>query len=338
MLVYSLLAPVLRTLPPRGVSRAGDHLGRALALGVALASNLGGMTSPISSPQNVFAIERMGHAAAAAGGGGAGPGWLEWFAVALPVAGCGVVACWGALLLAYPAARGASVRSLARQAGAPAQRFTGVQVYVVAVCAATVALWCANASLEHELGGMGVTATLPLVAFFGTGVLTKDDFNSMLWTVVMLAQGGLALGAAVDSSGLLHSVASAAAAAAASAGLSPWGTLAALCALVLVATTFVSHTVGAMVVLPIVESIGAAMLPRPHAQLLVMGAALTCSGAMGLPVSGFPNMAAASLEAADGEAYLSPSDFIRVGVPCSVVAYLLIVTLGYRLMTSVNGW
>jgi phosphate transporter len=338
VLVYSLLAPVLRTLPPRGVSRAGDHLGRALALGVALASNLGGMTSPISSPQNVFAIERMGHAAAAAGGGGAGPGWLEWFAVALPVAGCGVVACWGALLLAYPAARGASVRSLARQAGAPAQRFTGVQVYVVAVCAATVALWCANASLEHELGGMGVTATLPLVAFVGTGVLTKDDFNSMLWTVVMLAQGGLALGAAVDSSGLLHSVASAAAAAAASAGLSPWGTLAALCALVLVATTFVSHTVGAMVVLPIVESIGAAMLPRPHAQLLVMGAALTCSGAMGLPVSGFPNMAAASLEAADGEAYLSPSDFIRVGVPCSVVAYLLIVTLGYRLMTSVNGW
>ena len=186
---------------------------------------------------------------------------------------------------------------------------------------------------------MGVTATLPLVAFFGTGVLSKDDFNSMLWTVVMLAQGGLALGAAVDSSGLLHSVASAAAGAAEAAGLSPWATLAALCALVLVATTFVSHTVGAMVILPIVESIGAAMLPSPgHAQLLVMGAALTCSGAMGLPVSGFPNMAAASLEAADGEAYLSPADFIRVGVPCSVVAYLLIVTLGYRLMTSVNGW
>lgn len=28
-------------------------------LGIALASNLGGMTSPISSPQNIFAIERM---------------------------------------------------------------------------------------------------------------------------------------------------------------------------------------------------------------------------------------------------------------------------------------
>ena len=130
VLVYSLLAPVLRTLPPRGSSRSGDHMGRALALGVALASNLGGMTSPISSPQNVFAIERMAHAAAAASDGSSGPGWLEWFAVALPVAGAGVVACWGALLLAYPAARTASVRSLARQAGAPAQRFTGVQVRV----------------------------------------------------------------------------------------------------------------------------------------------------------------------------------------------------------------
>jgi di/tricarboxylate transporter len=28
--------------------------------GIALASNLGGMTSPISSPQNIFAIQEMG--------------------------------------------------------------------------------------------------------------------------------------------------------------------------------------------------------------------------------------------------------------------------------------
>ena len=32
---------------------------KALVMGIALASNLGGMTSPISSPQNIFAIQRM---------------------------------------------------------------------------------------------------------------------------------------------------------------------------------------------------------------------------------------------------------------------------------------
>lgn len=53
---------------------------------------------------------------------------------------------------------------------------------------------------------MGVIAILPMVAFFGTGVLSKDDFNSFLWHVVMLAMGGLALGEAVKSSGLLQTI------------------------------------------------------------------------------------------------------------------------------------
>lgn len=67
---------------------------RGLAAGIALASNLGGMTSPISSPQNIFAIQEMGRDAEP-------PSWLAWFAVALPVACLGNLACWGCLLLAY---------------------------------------------------------------------------------------------------------------------------------------------------------------------------------------------------------------------------------------------
>lgn len=37
---------------------------------------------------------------------------------------------------------------------------------------------------------------------------SKDDFNGFLWNVVMLAMGGLALGQAVQSSGLLLSISS----------------------------------------------------------------------------------------------------------------------------------
>ena len=33
--------------------------------------------------------------------------------------------------------------------------------------------------------------------------MAQDDWNSLLWNVVMLAMGGLALGEAVTSSGLL---------------------------------------------------------------------------------------------------------------------------------------
>lgn len=51
-------------------------------------------------------------------------------------------------------------------------------------------------------------------------------------------------------------------------------------ALVLVFTSFISHTVGAMVILPIVQSVGESMSgpEGPHPKLLVMAAALMCSG------------------------------------------------------------
>ena len=39
-----------------------------------------------------------------------------------------------------------------------------------------------------------------------------------------------------------------------------------------------------MVILPIVQSVGEHLEGGPHPKLLVMGAALMCSGAMGLPV------------------------------------------------------
>lgn len=49
---------------------------------------------------------------------------------------------------------------------------------------------------------------------------SKDDFNGFLWNVVMLAMGGLALGQAVQSSGLLLSISSVSAAVVSSAHVS----------------------------------------------------------------------------------------------------------------------
>jgi di/tricarboxylate transporter len=88
VLCFSLVQPILRTLKT-------DHpFNKSLVMGIALASNLGGMTSPISSPQNIFAIERMSM-------GGQPPSWLTWFAVALPVAFIGNLVCWATILMVY---------------------------------------------------------------------------------------------------------------------------------------------------------------------------------------------------------------------------------------------
>ena len=53
------------------------------------------MTSPISSPQNIFAIEQMSK-------DGSAPSWLAWFAISLPVSIVGALLVWALLLAVYP--------------------------------------------------------------------------------------------------------------------------------------------------------------------------------------------------------------------------------------------
>ena len=103
--------------------------------------------------------------------------------------------------------------------------------------------------------------------------------------------------------------------------LSPFRCLLLFSGIVLVVTSFISHTVGALIILPVVAQVGAA-LPHPEARTMVMAAgtfllkltraALMCSGAMGLPVSSFPNMNAISLDGPTGLPWLSIIDFIKV--------------------------
>eukprot|EP00879_Flechtneria_rotunda_P007786 GHRR01008159.1.p1 GENE.GHRR01008159.1~~GHRR01008159.1.p1 ORF type:complete len:762 (+),score=241.90 GHRR01008159.1:161-2446(+) len=317
VLCFSLVQPILRTLP------TNHPFCKSLVMGIALASNLGGMTSPISSPQNIFAIERMSM-------GGSPPSWLQWFAIALPVSIIGNLLCWGVILAVYRP--GQNIKEV-RPLKPTEDPLNGTQIYVIVVSLITVVLWCCNSFLISYTGEMGVLAIIPLVAFFGFGVLSKDDFNGFLWNVVMLAMGGLALGEAVQSSGLLLTISNAIGKLV--AGESLWAVLAIFCGLVLVGTTFISHTVGAMVILPIVQAVGEQM-PGDHSKLLIMGAALMCSGAMGLPVSGFPNMNAVSLEDPTGQNYVATPDFLKVGVLGSVMAYGIIISVGYVLMMAVG--
>ncbi|KAJ1732674.1 low-affinity phosphate transporter [Coemansia biformis] len=312
VLCFSLIRPILRTLP------ANSTFGPCLIMGIALASNVGGMASPISSPQNIIAINTM-HPA---------PSWLQWFAVSLPVCVVCDLGIWLLLLVVYRPQRTTPHIHQARFTG---EQLNRRQIYVCLVTVATILLWCFESSLAWVFGDMGIVAIIPLVLLFGfPKVLSKEDFNNFLWTVVVLAMGGIALGRAVESSGLLHELASRIEVLV--DGLPLFAVMCVFCGLVLVCCTFISHTVGALIILPIVAEVGA-RLPEPHSRLLVMGAALMASGAMGLPVSGFPNMNAIMLEDTLGNPYLTTMDFFKAGVPSSAIAFLVVISLGYAIMS-----
>ncbi|KAL1835920.1 hypothetical protein VTJ49DRAFT_5888 [Mycothermus thermophilus] len=310
VLCFGIIEPMLRNLP------SDSDMSKAVIIGIALASNIGGMLSPIASPQNVVAIGIMDPS----------PSWGEWFFIVIPVGIISIILIWLLLLLAFKPGRGTTIVPVR-----PVRdRFTGIQWFVSAVTVVTIALWCASHSLEHVFGDMGVIAILPIVLFFGVGILTKEDFNNFPWTIIILAAGGLSLGKAVNSSGLLHTVTRAITARVQDYSL--YGILVVFSSLILVIATFISHTVAALIILPLVDNVGRG-LEDPHPNLLVMAGVLMCSAAMGLPTSGFPNMTAIMKEDPTGQRYLQVSHFIRVGVPSSVLTLVVVVTVGYVAMT-----
>ncbi|KAK2875636.1 hypothetical protein FQN49_001553 [Arthroderma sp. PD_2] len=310
VLCFSIIQPLLRNLP------TDSRFSKALILGIALASNIGGAASPIASPQNIIALQNMDPAIT----------WGTWFFIALPVCILAILAIWVLLLVTFRPGRGTTIIPIR-----PVKdRFTGIQWFITFVTIGTISLWCVSHQLEDTFGDMGVIAILPLVLFFGTGILTKEDFNNFLWTIIILASGGLCLGKAVTSSGLLHTIARSITSSV--AGLSLYGVLFVFAALILVVATFISHTVAALILLPLVREVGMGM-DEPHPNLLVMGSALMCSVAMGLPTSGFPNMTAIMMEVPEtGQRYLRVRHFITRGVPASILSFGLVVTLGYGLM------
>lgn len=248
-------------------------MSKAVIMGIALASNIGGMLSPIASPQNVIAIGIMKPA----------PTWGEWFFVVIPVGIVSITLIWTLLLVTFKPGKGTTIVPI-RPVKDP---FTGLQWFVSIVSVATIALWCASHQLEEVFGDMGVIAIIPIILFFGIGILTKEDFNNFPWTIIILAAGGLSLGTAVRSSGLLHLLADEIQKGV--EGMSLYGVLVVFSGIILVIATFISHTVAALIFLPIVADVGASM-PDNEPNILVMAGVLMCSAAMALPTSGFPNM------------------------------------------------
>ncbi|KAF8261363.1 SPX domain-containing protein [Lactarius quietus] len=313
-LCFTLVRPILRTLPPKA------SFGPCLVLAIALAANIGGQSSPISSPQNLIALGQMEPPL----------DWGRWFLVALPVSGVSIVFVWVLLLISYrPSRLPTGDGSLEIKSIRPTRdHFTSKQWWVTFVCITTIALWVVEHAIEDWIGDMGVIAIIPIVAFFGTGVLKKDDFEQFLWSVVFLAMGGIALGKGVTSSGLLdkmdvliRELIN---------GQSEFGVVVVLTTVVLVVSTFISHTIASVLLVPIAKAVGSS-LPGNQANLLIFITGLVCSTGMGMPVSGFPNQTAATQEDEMGQLYLTNVDFLKNGVPASIIAALVRPSLAIAL-------
>lgn len=81
LLLVEVLKPLLRDLP------SDSRYSRALLLGLAFSCNVGGMMTPISSPQNVASLEALRQR-------GGNITWGEWLSLSVPFCVMAVLLCW----------------------------------------------------------------------------------------------------------------------------------------------------------------------------------------------------------------------------------------------------
>jgi len=326
----SLVQPMLQELPPSEV------YAKTLLLGIAFSNNIGGMTTPISSPQNLVAINVIEGTTWNTTANSMITGDLDWprfLAVSLPFSILCVLAVWAYLWIVFKP----TIKEVDPLPPRKLESITTKHIFVVAVCVVTVILWAINNEIVAFTGNTGIIALIPVVCFFSSGILSKDDFKELSWDILMLLAGGLALGDAIQSSGLLAIIAKHLAEAVSNS--SHWVVLLTFASFIWLFGNFISHTVAALIVLPVIANVGCSLgggnCDLGHYKALVMGSVLMDSGAMGLPVSSFPNAQAFSLQDATGKRYLSILDFIKTGFVLGIIELILLMTIGYELLYNI---
>ena len=150
-----------------------SRFSRALLLGLAFACNLGGMITPIASPQNAIALVSLQQFV------GIDVSFLQWMLVAGPIALFGTAGIWLMLLLLVRPDDCAALPKVVFSE-APLTRKKKLALAAVAVA---VTLWAFLSAppLKATFGDPAIVG-VALVAFaFGSGFLDKASSSSPPW-------------------------------------------------------------------------------------------------------------------------------------------------------------
>ncbi|MGY0219955.1 SLC13 family permease [Endozoicomonadaceae bacterium StTr2] len=283
---------------------------RAMVLAIPVAANLGGMGTPIGTPPNAIAFRYFTGEHAITFG--------SWMAFAVPLAIIMIAFSWQLLLRLYP------TRSHEIKIKIDSTFERGLKPYIVyATVLLTVLLWVFSGF--HGMNAYAV-AILPVAVFSITGIVGKHDLKDISWDVLWLLAGGIAIGAALSTSGLALKLVSMMSFDSLPVVLIFLG-MSVVCVLM---ATFLSNTATANLLMPIAATMSVSIAGIGDWGGLVAIAslvALSSSLGMGLPISTPPN----ALAHASG--MVQTRDFIRTARIISPLGILLICSA-----LSVMAW
>lgn len=189
--------------------------------------------------------------------------------------------------------------------------------------AGTIILWLMGSA--HGMNSYTV-ALIPVAVFSLTGIINKEDLKKISWDVLWLVSGGIALGLALDKTGLaklvVHSIPF--------DEFSPYVVLFGSAFLCLLMANFMSHTATANLLMPIMAALGtsmASLTPLGGEVTLILVVTFAASLGMSLPISTPPN----ALAHATG--HVESSQMARVGAVLGIVGVLLSFVMVWILHT-----
>jgi sodium-dependent dicarboxylate transporter 2/3/5 len=294
-MVIAAITPLLASLDTK------SGIAKAFLLGVPVAASIGGMGTIIGTPSNAIAVGALAHE-------GINIGFLEWMKFGIPITLVLTFIACGALLLVF--VKGSTAISLdfldQQETNLPGNALLHRRIVIV-VFVVTILLW-----LTSSLHGLTVASicAVPLVVLTLSGVLTEKDIQSLPWDTLLLVAGGLALGLALEQTGLLEHYAQRLT----QLEISTVLLLFLFAFLTMLVSNFMSATAASTVMIPL----GMVILAGFKTEIALV-VAFSASTAMCLPVSTPPNAIAFST------GHLNQKDFLIGGVLVGLLGPLLVV-------------
>ncbi|MCG7499009.1 SLC13 family permease [Vibrio sp. Of7-15] len=303
VMMLALLGPIVASAPK------GDLGIKALVLCIPIAANTGGIATPIGTPPNAIALQYLT--------GDNSIDFLSWMMMGLPFVIIQLSFAWWLLQKLFPTSQEKMELNLN---GSFQKNWRAIVVYIT--FSATILLW-----MTTKLHGMNtyVVSIIPLAVFTLTGIMGKEELKLINWDVLWLVAGGIAIGIALDKTGLAHALAHAID----YESLSPISVVLTLSIVCWLMANFMSNTATANLLMPIAAAIAVSMESLASIgglQGVLVVVAFSASLGMILPVSTPPNSLAYST------GLIESKDMAKTGIILGLLG-LALVYLGAFLLT-----
>lgn len=298
-MMISILTPIFSFINPE------DKIKTGFALSIPIAANLGGIATPIGTPPNAIAMRYLTGEHAIS--------FLQWMLFATPFVIVLLFMAWLILKYLYPSQQKEINITIKKSS----EKKTFHTYVVYATFWLTLGLWFTD--FWHGLNASTV-AMIPVAVFSATGVITKDDLKYLSWDVLWLVAGGIAIGDALEASGLAARI----------IDNIPFEEMPALLitlsfgVLTLVMANFMSNTATTNLIMPLAVALGNSL---PSLQLIgglklmALVVVLSVSLGMCLPISTPPNALAHST------GWIQTKDLTRMGLFVGSIGLLLVFIL-----------